>query len=305
MADSAPRLLVLAAQAAPGVPVAMLEQVMVPVCRLWAGRVQARPVRPVVVSTSGLPGTGKTTLLRVCSALLEQLGVRACGFSLDDVYRTHEERRQLAAQVHPLLAARGVPGTHDVELAIATLDRLRDPAPQQETPLPRFDKLLDDRAPSAAWPVVRGRPDLVVLDAWFWGAAPPPDASLDPPLNLREAREDADGRFRAHVAHALAGRYQDLFRRSELNIHLAAPSHEASVRWRIEQGRSELAARGLDPAQLDPERIRRFLDLFQRVGTWPRGAGSELRVVLDDGHLPSRVVPSPDLVEEWARACGS
>jgi hypothetical protein len=60
----------------------------------------------------------------------------------------------------------------------------------------------------------------------------------------------------------------------------------------------------LDPAELDPERIRRFLDLFQRVGTWPRAARCELRVLLDDRHLPSRTVASPDLVDEWARACG-
>ena len=31
---------------------------------------------------------------------------------------------QLADDVHPLLAVRGVPGTHDVKLAIDTLERL-------------------------------------------------------------------------------------------------------------------------------------------------------------------------------------
>jgi hypothetical protein len=39
------------------------------------------------------------------------------------------------------------------------------------------------------------------------------------------------------------------------------------------------------------------------VGTWPRAPRSELCVVLDEGHLPSRLVASPDLVDDWARAC--
>jgi len=34
--------------------------------------------------------------------------------SLDDFYLGHAARLQLARDIHPLLATRGVPGTHDI-----------------------------------------------------------------------------------------------------------------------------------------------------------------------------------------------
>jgi hypothetical protein len=45
--------------------------------------------------------------------------------SLDDLYRTRAERQAMARQVHPLFATRGVPGTHDVDLGLATIAALR------------------------------------------------------------------------------------------------------------------------------------------------------------------------------------
>ena len=38
--------------------------------------------------------------------------------SLDDLYLPKAERLRLARDVHPLLATRGVPGTHDVALGV-------------------------------------------------------------------------------------------------------------------------------------------------------------------------------------------
>jgi D-glycerate 3-kinase len=298
--------LVIAAEVVPGIPPAVVENVYLPLCVFWTGRVETALPLPsaLVVSLSGLPGTGKSTLVRACSALLERLFQRrVCGFSLDDVYLGKALRSDLARRVHPLLASRGVPGTHDVDLAVATLDKLLEAKPEDFTKLPRFDKLTDDAAPREKWPVFQGRPDLILLDGWFWGTLPGSVESLARPLNAREATQDSDGRFRALVRTALGGRYQELFGRSHLHVHVAAPSHEASVRWRIDQGRNDLVARGHDPAQLDPARIRSFLELFERVGTWPRASRSEVVIQLGDDHLPLRVTPTPDLAAEWERAC--
>jgi D-glycerate 3-kinase len=293
-----------ARELAPHLPQNLLERLYLPLCRLLVARGQRAAARsePELVSLSGLPGTGKSTLVSVLDTLLARLGVRACGFSLDDVYLTRAERNALAERVHPLLAQRGVPGTHDLELAARTLDALLRAEEGGKVPLPRFDKLLDDRAPIATWPVFVGRPHVVFVDGWFWGSAPPPDASPGKPMNAREAREDPDGRFREYVAKALAQGYPALFAQPRLNVHLRAPDHETSVRWRIEQGRAELASRGHDPETHDAARTRRFLDLFQRVGTWPRAAGPELSVALDDTHDCASVTPSSELVAEWQHA---
>ena len=77
------------------------------------------PAGGLVVGICGAQGSGKSTLTAVLRKLLEMRGLRVASLSLDDLYLTRGERRELAARIHPLLATRGVPGTHDVELGKA------------------------------------------------------------------------------------------------------------------------------------------------------------------------------------------
>lgn len=125
--------------------------------------------------------------------------------------------------VHPLLATRGVPGTHDPALGLqlfSALDR-REPVA-----LPVFDKALDDRAPPEQWPVVPSDRELVIFEGWCVGARPQRAEELDQPINRLEAEEDRDGRWRRYVNDALAGDYQPLFARLDLLVLLAAPDWE-------------------------------------------------------------------------------
>ena len=48
-------------------------------------------------------------------------GLRAAILSLDDIYLSGADRLQRANTIHPLLATRGVPGTHDVGLGLQLL----------------------------------------------------------------------------------------------------------------------------------------------------------------------------------------
>jgi len=239
---------------------------------------------PVVVSVSGLPGSGKSTLATVLAALLMARSRRVAAFSLDDLYFDSKTRAELGRAVHPLFAQRGPPGTHDVDRGLRLLRRLRDATPSDVTTLPRFDKLADEPLPAAMWPVFSGRPDVILTDGWFWGARPGDPAALGAPINRREAEEDPDGTWRRAVHRALGIGYPELFSASDFHVHLAVPSHEASVRFRIEQGRQERLARGLDPAGADPARIRRFLELFERVGRLPVRFERGLWVQLGETH---------------------
>src|SRR5690606_4625460 len=74
---------------------------------------------------TGLQGTGKSTLAAQMAALAAERGKAVAVMSVDDAYLDHDERARLALEVHPLLATRGPPGTHDVALACRTLDALR------------------------------------------------------------------------------------------------------------------------------------------------------------------------------------
>jgi len=104
----------------------------------------------LVVGLCGAQGSGKTTLVKALAGALEAEGIRAAALSLDDLYLTRAERQELAQDVHPLLATRGVPGTHDVALGLDTIAALER---GEAVRLPRFDKAVDDRAPMADWPL--------------------------------------------------------------------------------------------------------------------------------------------------------
>src|SRR5210317_1835774 len=73
--------------------------------------------RPVLLAVNGCQGSGKTTVCDYLrSLLMSEFGRRVVSLSLDDFYLSRLERQDLARSVHPLLATRGVPGTHDMAL---------------------------------------------------------------------------------------------------------------------------------------------------------------------------------------------
>ena len=97
--------------------------------------------RPLIQGILGVQGTGKTTLAQILIFILAKIGWNAISISLDDLYKTYRDRQQLKQQ-DPRFIWRGPPGTHDVEMGIQLLDKLRYNSPQQLIEIPRFDKSL-------------------------------------------------------------------------------------------------------------------------------------------------------------------
>ncbi len=114
---------------------------------------------PPLVGINGAQGSGKSTLAMLVAEALERFhGLRVCALSLDDFYLGKPPRYQLGDTVHRLCETRGVPGTHDAALLGDTLDALSRAEPDDRTPLPRFDKIDDDRVSREHWPEFTGRP---------------------------------------------------------------------------------------------------------------------------------------------------
>ena len=240
------------------------------VCAPLADRIAAAAHGPAfVVGICGTQGSGKSTLTAVVAHLLEERGLGAAILSLDDLYLTRAERERLGREVHPLLATRGVPGTHDTALGEAVLDALKGAG---EVALPSFDKAADDRRPPADWPRVQAPVDIVLLEGWCVGAKPQPAADLLAPINALERDEDPDGAWRAYANAALAGPYQALFGRIGLFVLLQAPGFEAVLAWRTEQERklrARLAREGKDPARaMDDQAVARFIAHYERLTRW-------------------------------------
>lgn len=107
---------------------------------------------PLVIGLNGAQGSGKTTLGDfLVHALTTEYGLNVVGVSLDDFYLTKQQRLDLSKMVHPLFETRGVPGTHDLPLAMKTMQSLIE---GKQTAIPRFNKALDDRFDESEWDIV-------------------------------------------------------------------------------------------------------------------------------------------------------
>jgi D-glycerate 3-kinase len=166
--------------------------------------------------------------------------------------------------VHPLLATRGVPGTHDIDLAVKTIKQL---IAGMDTRIPRFDKSIDDRVAEADFDQVRGPAGLVILEGWCLGAQPQTEADLKQPINDLEQLEDDQGIWRQYINLALSGDYQQLFSMVDQLIMLRAPSFDAVFQWRWQQ-ESKLLEKYKDTDRsglMTEQQVLRFIQYFQRI----------------------------------------
>lgn len=212
-----------------------------------------------VFGITGLQGTGKSTLSAQVAALAEARGLRAVVLSIDDLYLDQPERHRLGREVHPLLATRGAPGSHDLALGQATFDALR----AGRARLPAFDKISDRRLPESEWARIDSVPDLVLFEGWFHKVPPQAEAALVAPINALERQDDPDGLWRHWCNAALAG-YAPLWAELGALLFLQGPGFEQVPEWRGQQERT-LAAANPGRRTMTQAEVARFVLFFERV----------------------------------------
>lgn len=212
-----------------------------------------------VFGITGLQGTGKSTLSAQVAALAEARGLRAVVLSIDDLYLDQPERQRLGREVHPLLATRGAPGSHDLALGRATFDALR----AGRARLPAFDKISDRRLPESDWARIDGVPDLVLFEGWFHKVPPQAEAALVAPINALERDDDPDGTWRRWCNAVLAG-YAPLWAELGALLFLQGPGFEQVPEWRGQQERT-LAAANPGRRTMTQAEVERFVLFFERV----------------------------------------
>ena len=227
-----------------------------------AGRLRQVRRRTAVIGLCGPQASGKTTIARGTVRLLEARGRSAIVVSLDDFYLTKGERQRLADEVHPLLATRGPPGTHDPAMAAFAIDQLRSPG---KVTLPAFDKATDTRLPRGRWRTVAGPVDVILFEGWCVGARAQGAAALAQPVNDLERLEDPDAVWRTWVNDQLDGPYQDLFAKLHDLVLLQPPGFEVVAGWRAEQEAKLRARTGRGMSEAE---IARFVAHYERLTRW-------------------------------------
>jgi D-glycerate 3-kinase len=228
----------------------------------------SRQGQPLVIGINGCQGSGKSTLADyLCTMLKRRHDIKALAVSLDDFYLSKVQRVNLADTVHPLLATRGVPGTHDVSLAINTVKALKD-ITQKAISIPVFDKAIDDQDPRSKI-TYTGVRQIIIFEGWCLGATAQTKKELILPINSLEREHDSDGRWRKYVNNALGEKYPQLFELIDLWVMLQAPSFNCVYQWRREQEHKlaqkkselDLEHRGF----IDDTSLKVFIQHYQRV----------------------------------------
>lgn len=225
----------------------------------------SRSNQALLVGVSGCQGSGKSTLAALLVMLLKELmGLNCINLSIDDFYLTYAERQILARTVHPLLATRGVPGTHDIELAISTINKLRASG---HVNIPRFNKAIDDRLPAADWQRKQAPVDVIVLEGWCLAVPAQSEQELLPALNVLEQQEDPTGIWRNHVNEQIRTVYTPFYNMIDYLIMLKAPDFAKVFEWRQNQ-ENKLAAlqtAGQKNRVMNKEQLIRFIHHYERV----------------------------------------
>lgn len=212
--------------------------------------------RPLIQGILGGQGTGKTTICKILSLILNQLGYRTLSLSLDDLYKTYSDRLVLTQQ-DPRLIWRGPPGTHDVDLGLNVLDQIR----QLQSPVmvPRFDKSAYGGAGDRTTPEMVTGVDIVLFEGWFVGVRPiDPDVfdTAPPPIVTDEDKAFArDINLRLHD-------YLPLWERLDSLILLYPTDYRYSLEWRKQAEQQMIAAGKSGMSNAD---IEQFVNYFWRA----------------------------------------
>jgi len=93
-----------------------LKKTYIPIS-FWIENKYKKKGKTLFLGFSGGQGSGKTTVTRILKIILKKFFKRRIHVSsIDDFYKTLEDRNKMSNEIHPLFKTRGVPGTHDINL---------------------------------------------------------------------------------------------------------------------------------------------------------------------------------------------
>ena len=243
----------------------MIKSFLIPLC-FWISK-KADKKRPYFVGLAGGQGTGKTTSSSLIKIILTKyFKLKVFKISIDDFYKTREERIRLSKRVHPMLLTRGVPGTHDINMMLNFFKKVKSKK-FKRLKLPTFNKAIDDRFNKKRWYDLKEKPDVIIFEGWCVGAKAEKNNTLNKTINLMEKNKDKKKIWRKFVNQQLKSKYKNLYSQLNCLIYLRAKNFNLLQKWRLKQERKLLLSSKKNSKLkiMNKEDVLSFMQTYQRV----------------------------------------
>mgnify|MGYP006110094915 FL=1 len=217
-----------------------------------------------IIGLTGGQGSGKSTISNILKLILkENFNLNTVIFSIDDFYKTLQERKVMSKNVSSLFLTRGVPGTHDTKLILNCIKNLKN-LKFKKLMIPKFDKSIDDRVLRNKWQKINKKPNIVIFEGWCIGADPQKRKDLLIPINTLEKKKDIKRIWRNRVNNELKNNYKKIFKLIDKIIFLKVPSFQYVYKWRLLQEKKlKITSRG--NKTMKDLQIKNFIMFYERI----------------------------------------
>ena len=217
-----------------------------------------------IIGLTGGQGTGKSTISNILKIILkEAYKLETVIFSIDDFYKTLNERKKISKKISPLFLTRGVPGTHDTKMLLHCINNLKNNNFKKMI-IPKFDKSIDDRYKKNKWLKVKKKPNIVIFEGWCVGATAQKNKDLNFPVNKLEKQRDNKKIWRQKVNSELKKDYNKIFNLIDKLIFLKVPSFKYVFRWRLLQEK-KLRITGKGNKTMNDKQVENFVMYYERI----------------------------------------
>ena len=240
-----------------------LKNYYIPICNLIYKNYLTKN-KVIIIGLSGSQGSGKSTITEILKIILKtKYNLNTVSFSIDDFYKTLNERKKLSKKSNKLFFTRGVPATHDTKLLLKTFKNLQKKSFKKFL-IPKFDKSKDDRMTRSKWKIVKRKPDVVIFEGWCVGAKHQKKHELKKPINFLEKEFDPKLIWRKKVNNQLKNIYSTIFKKIDKLIFLKVPSFQSVYRWRLLQER-KLQLTSKSKKTMSSSQVKRFIMFYERI----------------------------------------
>ena len=241
-----------------------LKKIYIPIS-FWIENKYKKKGETLILGFSGGQGSGKTTVTGILKIILKKFFKRRIHVSsIDDFYKTLEDRNKISNKIHPLLKTRGVPGTHDINLVKNFFNIIRKKK-FKKIKLPKFEKAMDNRLEKKYWFNIKQKPEIVILEGWCVGARPQSNSLIKRPINILEKYEDKDLKWRQYVNEKIKKEYKKLFVMIDHLIFMKIPNFKMVFKWRLLQEKKLKKKSYSNKKIMSYNEIKRFIMFYERI----------------------------------------